>query len=207
VLIPLDYIIDTYNLKITGVLHCGAHTGEEAEAYHRAGINRVLWVEGNPELIPELEAHVLPYGHRVCQALITDKDDEEIVFNITNNMQSSSIYEFGTHTIVSPDVHFTHQLRLRTARLDTLSNVHNMEYLNFLNLDLQGAELVALKGLGELIQQFDYIYTEINRDELYLGCARLPELDSYLTDFKRVETRMAGDAGWGDSLFISSRLS
>lgn len=203
-LIPLDRMITNYNLAITGILHVGAHIGEEASTYQACGIHKVLWIEGNPELIPELEANVFSYGHKVVQALITDEDDNEITFNVTNNFMSSSIYEFGTHSVVSPEVHYTHTLTLPTSTLDTLSQHHDMTDMNFLNMDLQGAELAALNGGEKLLAQIDYIYTEVNVDELYKDCTRLPALDAWLKRqmFYRIETVMAGSAGWGDALYV-----
>lgn len=38
--------------------------------------------------------------------LVSDKDDEMVMFNIANNGQSSSILEFGTHSSEHPDVKF-----------------------------------------------------------------------------------------------------
>ena len=37
----------------------------------------------------------------------------------------------------------------------------------FLNIDIQGAELLALKGMGELLHHFDYAYIEVNHDYVY----------------------------------------
>ncbi len=37
-------------------------------------------------------------------------------------------------------------------------------HFNFLNLDIQGAELKALKSMGDYLNNVDYIYTEVNSD-------------------------------------------
>lgn len=205
-LIPLRDLADRYRMHITGVLHVGAHTGEEAEAYNELRIPTVVWIEANPEVIPELERHVGRFGHHVVHALVSDVDDLETTFHVTNNRQSSSILQFGTHRVVSPDVHFTHDVTMRAFRVDTLekAGVFNGAGLNFMNLDLQGAELHCLRGAERQLERTDYIYTEINVDELYKGCVRLPELDRWLAEreFVRVETAMAGNAGWGDALYV-----
>lgn len=202
-LIPLERMVADYNMRITGILHVGAHTGEEAESYNTCGVSKVVWIEGNPDLIPTLRGHVGPYGHQVIQALVSN-EHADATFYVTNNYQSSSLLEMGTHLVVSPDVHVMQHMDLHTVRLDWLAERHDFSDLNFLNMDLQGAELLALEGMGDLLKQFDYIYTEINVDELYLNCARLPQLDSFLSgwSFQRVETAMAGDAGWGDALYV-----
>lgn len=202
-LIPLNRMVVNYNLQITGILHVGAHVGEEAESYETCGVRNVLWIEGNPDLMSTLRAHVIPYGHRAVLALVSDGHDD-VTFYVTNNFESSSILEMGTHKVVSPDVHVFEHKKLSTVRLDWLADHHDFTGLNFLNMDLQGAELLALRGLGDLIKQFDYIYTEVNVDELYIDCVRLPELDTFLhsQSFRRVEIAMAGDAGWGDALYV-----
>ena len=71
---------------------------------------------------------------------------------------------------------------------------------NFLNLDIQGAELLALKGFGDLLVGIDYIYTEVNETDIYKDCALIGEIDQYLSDFERVETAMT-EFKWGDALY------
>ena len=46
---------------------------------------------------------------------------------------------------------------------------------------------MALKGFGNFINDFDYIYTEVNIDELYEKCVLLGELDEYLKKSDLVE--------------------
>jgi len=45
--------------------------------------------------------------------------------------------------------------------------------------------------------------TEVNNSELYENCAKVKELDDYLStyDFERVETTWDG-VTWGDALYI-----
>lgn len=212
-LMTLDSLIKRFGLKITGVLHVGAHLGEEALSYSEAGIETVWWVEGNPDIIPTLTRNVGQYGQRVIQALVDDiGGGARRTFHVTNyQSMSSSLFEFGTHRQVSPDTYFVEQKKLSTSTLDELVVQYGIEGCNFLNMDLQGAELLALRGATKLLEGIDYIFTEINVDELYLGCVRLPVLDEFLRErgFTRVATQMAGAqrtgpgwVGWGDGFFI-----
>jgi hypothetical protein len=75
---------------------------------------------------------------------------------------------------------------------------------NFINLDIQGAELPAIKGLGKLLKLVDYIFVEVNRREVYMNCTIVSDLDSFLSEngFKRVTTRWYFRQGWGDALYI-----
>ena len=74
---------------------------------------------------------------------------------------------------------------------------------NFLNFDIQGAELKALKGMEEYLPSVDYLYTEVNSDYVYKGCALIGELDEYLKPFglRRVETKWT-DCKWGDAFYM-----
>ena len=48
------------------------------------------------------------------------------------------------------------------------------------------------------------IYTEVNEDYVYLECALISEIDSYLStfDFVRVETSWYQNCKWGDAFYI-----
>lgn len=211
-LMTLDYLIETFDLKITGVVHVGAHLGEEAVDYANAGIANVWWIEGNPDIIEELRRNVYPYAHKVVCALITDVADQEQLFNVTNlKSLSSSVFPFGTHAVVSPDMHFVEHKYLQTSTLDGVVAAQGVTRCNFLNMDLQGAEMLALRGAPLLLEKIDYIFCEINVDELYIGCVLLPELDRFLGDlgYHRVATQMAGNpergpgwVGWGDGFYV-----
>jgi hypothetical protein len=73
------------------------------------------------------------------------------------------------------------------------------------NIDVQGAELQAIKGMGNLVRAVDAIYCEVNKEELYEGCAVVNEIDEYLKNyhFQRVATRWIIGKGWGDALYLN----
>lgn len=201
-LIDFRQLFPRWNIKPTGVLHVGANVGEEAPVYDELGIKEVCWIEANPEIIPQLRINAAKYGHRVKEMLVGDVDWLEVPLHISNNAsQSSSILELGTHKVAHPDVHFVKDIVMKMRRLDQISCWG--EY-DFLNIDLQGAELKALKGMGDTLKHFKWAYLEVNQAELYKGCPHVNDLDLFLTGFhfRRVETRWAGNTGWGDALYI-----
>jgi hypothetical protein len=74
-----------------------------------------------------------------------------------------------------------------------------------LNIDLQGFELNALRGMGELLKQFKAAYLEVSQKELYKGCALIDSIDLFMiaNNFRRVETKwLSESAGWGEALYI-----
>lgn len=204
-LITLDSLIKRYNLDIKGVLHVGAHLAEESDDYIAAGIDSVVWIEGNTELMDELNTSVPPHNI-VIEALVGEKQGQ-VTFHKANNSQSSSILELGTHKTAHPEVKYVSSETRVLETLDILYSRHGLSGLNFMNLDIQGAELSALKGLSpERLNEFDYIYSEVNRQELYVGCCLVGEIDEFLADFQRVETEWT-NFGWGDAFYIRRGLN
>lgn len=212
-LIDFRELFPQYNIKPKGVLHVGANVGEEMPVYHELGINKVIWIEGNPEIFQILKSNIKPYREKgvytkAFNMLVGDEHGKEVDFHISNNgSQSSSVLELGTHKTAHPEVFYTHSIKMKMERIDKslFTTVDRYwEGLNFLNIDLQGAELKALRGMGDLLHQFKWAYLEVNKEELYKGCALVGEIDEYLFGFgfKRVETRWCGNTGWGDALYI-----
>lgn len=88
-----------------------------------------------------------------------------------------------------------------------LENNLKIEDYNFVTMDIQGAEGLALKGFGDMLNNVDYLFLEINEKELYKGCMLLPEMCDYLSHFgfNLLEKQMWGDAGWGDAFFAKKK--
>jgi FkbM family methyltransferase len=206
--IDLRQIIAKHNANIKGIIHVGAHKLEEYEVYKDCGINKVVWIEGNDDLI-EIGKQKLQENNAQEQMLLNylvyDQDDVELGFNITNNTESSSILQFGKHKQYYSYVDFVKVLIKTTKTLKSIieENQIDLSSYNMLNLDLQGVELRALKGLGSLIESFNYVYTEINDDSIYIDNDYVADIDSYLSNygFKRAETFMLSEK-WGDALYI-----
>jgi FkbM family methyltransferase len=195
-------------LTIESVIHVGAHTGQEAETYARLGIGTVTWIEANPDVIPRLREHVEPFGHGVVCAVVSDRRGERVDFQVTNNEQSSSLLAFGTHRYEHPEITVTGTLQLTTTTLDDLHDEGQIPEARLLMMDVQGAELLVLKGAQRLLKQVECIYAEVNERPLYDGAVLLPELDAFLSErgFKRVETVLTA-YGWGDAFYLRTTAS
>lgn len=196
-----------HGTKITGVLHIGAHDCEELGFYRdhlQICPEQVYWVEAIPYKVGEAHQRQIK---NVYQAVITNKDDEEVMFNVSNNVQSSSVLGFGTHAIEHPQVYYTDKFRTKSITIDTWVEREQIDIskLNFWNLDIQGCELMALQGATRSIQYADVLYLEVNEKELYVGCGLMGELDAFLHPygFKRVETVMT-QHGWGDAIYMKT---
>jgi FkbM family methyltransferase len=207
--IDLKTLVNKYNLSIRGIIHAGAHQLEEKQSYTENNIHNVVWIEGNEDLIPRCKEILteLNAPDPVLNYLVYDVDDVQLEFKITNNTQSSSILNFEKHKQYYDYIDFVETKVKKTKTLKTiiLENNIDMSKYNMLNLDLQGVELRALRGMGDLLNHIDYIYTEVNNDFIYQNNDLISDIDEYLKQFKfiRADTLMLGEQ-WGDAFYIKT---
>jgi FkbM family methyltransferase len=197
-------LLDFNNIKVKGSFHVGAHDCEELEFYGKLGLlqSDVVWIEAMHKKVLECKVRGIP---NVYQAVISDKDDEKVKFNVSNNYQSSSILELQTHAYQHPEVKYVSSSIEITTTIDTFFSRKNLDAskYNFWNFDIQGAELLALKGALNSIQYADAIYLEVNEEHLYKDCGLIGEIDEFLKTkgFTRVHTVMT-HWKWGDALYL-----
>jgi FkbM family methyltransferase len=191
---------------LKGILHVGAHECEEIHDYDvYLPRNKVLWVEAIPE---KVELCKRTFNDIFIENAVVLDTEENIKFNVSNNYQSSSVLDFGLHSIQHPDIYYTNQIDVKTQLLKNIISKydsHNIEF-NFINLDIQGVELRALKGMEDYLNKVDYVYTEVHSDFVYNNGTLIHELDTYLEKFNlhRVETKWWGNCNWGDAFYIRS---
>ncbi len=205
-LIDFRELFPRWKINPKGVLHVGANTGEEAPVYLELGIRKQIWIEANEEVFLKLKSNLSNNPEAIAYNLcVSDSEDEEVTFHVSNNgSQSSSILELGTHLVAHPEVNYVQDIKMLTTKIDKLFYLPSTTEDNLLNIDLQGAELKALRGMGDLLRFFKWVYLEVNWEELYVGCALFPEVCEFMQSkgFKVAEYKKCGGTGWGDCLFI-----
>lgn len=191
-----------WSINPVGVLHVGAHLGEEVEEYEKFSWLPVIWIEAQPSLVKQLRSSLKSPMHRIIEAAVWNINDVSLKLHVSSNSMSSSLLDFGTHSNSYPDIKYIDEIEVLTKRLDSLIEFDDMP--NFINIDIQGVELKAIQSLGKLIERLDYIFVEVNRREVYKECTQVNELDIHLANegFKRVTTRWYLKDGWGDALYI-----
>jgi len=203
-LIDFNTIVRKYG-KPKGILHVGANRGQEAEFYNKQAIKNVVWVEALGHVYSDLVSNVAKYGHTCINACVSDTEGQRVVFHESNNeSQSSSILNLGTHKQAHPEVHYVKDHEMITTTIESLYKSHSLSGLDMLVMDIQGAEMLALKGMGDLINDFKFAYLEVNTGYVYEGCPLLPEIEKYLAKygFRKAEQKIFSHWSWGDCLFI-----
>ena len=205
-LISFKDLVKKYDLKIRGIIHIGGHHGEELEDYIDEGIQNIILFEPLSDCFDvigykcqDLNANI--EGHQV--ALGSERGIAKMYVS-DNEKQSSSILKPKVHLTHHPHVKFPETEDVEVHLLDDY--LPNINDYNFINMDVQGFELEVLKGGKKALEQVNYVYCEVNRDEVYENNAYVEEIDEFLAGYgmERVETDWAGDI-WGDALYIKTK--
>lgn len=200
----INAILLKYNIQINGAFHIGAHDCEELYFYTQLNIldTNIIWIDA---IKYKVEENINKGVKNVYHATITDIDNADVEFNISNNVQSSSVLEFGTHSNEHPSVVYIDKIIQKSITIDTFFKENNLDstLYDFWNFDIQGAELLALKGAIHSIHSVKAIYLEVNENELYKNCGLIQDIDAFLRkyNFIRVLTKMTSH-GWGDALYV-----
>jgi 2-O-methyltransferase len=106
--------------------------------------------------------------------------------------QSGSIRPPKNHLVKAPWVTFEHTITVPTMTLDSWCEQHGVGPIDFIWMDVQGAEIDVLSGAKRALSQTRFLYTEYSNRELYEGQANMKRLLEYLGDFA-VLVRYHGD--------------
>lgn len=197
-LLNLEELQKKYSLDIKGIIHIGAHYGQEYSVYKKMGITNLIFFEPVPESFEVLKNTVR--GIVVNRAL-GNYNGRATMHIASNDGVSSSLLKPLHHCVQYPEILFDETLEVDIIKLDDY--LGRCTEFNFINIDVQGYELEVFYGADITLNNIDYIMAEVNRRELYKGCVQVTELDCFLGryGFERVETSWA-EITWGDALYI-----
>ena len=56
------------------------------------------------------------------------------------------------------------------------------------------------------MEHIDYVYCEVNRDEVYENNAFIEQIDDYLEEYNLIRVETSWDGGiWGDALYMKEK--
>lgn len=196
----VEAMVIKHSLKPRGVIQAGSHHGEEIPLWESLRVKHVHFEPIHDNFTTLRDKY--PSANVWCVAL-GNKHNEfvRMVTEKVNGGQSCSCLTPKTHLDLLPWITFDGTEDVMMVSLDGLG-LDWSDY-NFMYVDAQGYELEIFKGARETLKGIDFIFTEVNRAEVFEGCAQIGELDAYLADqgFKRVETEWHG-GDFGDALYV-----
>jgi FkbM family methyltransferase len=162
------------------ILHIGASEGQEASFYSQFG-KTVIWIEAIPSIFEELKINCSKFQNQVAIcALLGDRNLESTPFFIASNKsESSSLYTFSKDRM-GHGVEMKETVYLPMKRLDSIPELSNLPPKGHWVIDVQGAELLVLRGAESLLNRCSSLLIEVSTVELYRGGAKWNEVKEFL---------------------------
>jgi len=191
---------------INVIVNLGSRDGNEdvcfAQNFPKA---RVISFEPNPETYQTVLSTTFPYTSITPCNLAATEFDGTIDFyqNKTGNHGASSIFKkSGLYDYIEDykqDV-----IQVRSVRLDNFLGSIGIKKVDLLWADIQGAELSAFRGMGELMNGVKCVNTEIEYKPIYHGQPLYDEVRAFLElkGLKETYKTCRYDDFWGDAIFV-----
>lgn len=192
------------------VLDCGAFDGGTArmlrQAFPRAAIYSFEPVAAVYEQLRQAAAtlNVTP-----VRAAVSDEDGTTTL-HLTHGGQSASL--LGEQAEDNPLHTYTRVIggeQVPVVRLDTWCERNGIDpaTVDVLKMDIQGAELKALRGAPRLLQHVRAIYLEVGFVSIYRDMPLLGDVDRFLISAgfeRRALYPSAAPSLWGDALYVKA---
>lgn len=205
----------------TGIIQVGAHYGQEYFPFKEVGVNNFIMIEAVPRHCKEMSQRIKDNDVKILQTALGNQEGS-IQINLsefepppwgldpTDNInnyrgQSSSILKPKEHLDQYPHIKFENSITVPITTLDSLVLKEKIDLPKYdmLNIDVQGYELEVLKGSTNTLSSIKYIYTEVNKSQVYENCAQIGEMDDFLKKYGFHRELINWEGGdWGDALYI-----
>ena len=133
-----------YNLNITGIIHIGAHYGDELGDYIDHGVQNIILFEPLSNNFDKLRENCMDLNANIeaHNVALGSKEGNATMYLSDNDTQSSSILKPKTHIKEMPWINFEGTEEVEVKTLDS----YNIKGYNFINIDVQGYEMEVFKG-------------------------------------------------------------
>lgn len=176
--------------EIMTVFEFGSRYGEDTIEFARKYSGALIYgFECNPKSIPDLKNRIKPYRNIVFEEkAIADFNGTVSFFQINEektkttwsdgNQGASSIYKAsGKYPL---EDYYQDMIKVESIRLDSFMADNQLANIDILWMDIQGAELKALEGLGKEIEKVKIIHLEVEFIEIYKKQPLFSEIDRFL---------------------------
>jgi FkbM family methyltransferase len=172
--------------------------------------SKIYAFECNPNTLKICKENIQPYSDRITliEGAVCDYDgeitfypinqDKTITSWIDGNPGASSIFrsngEYNVETYVQDEI------TTNCHRIDSIMQKYNIPKADIVWMDLQGAELLALKGMGQALENVRYIHTEVSHRAMYTGQVMFNELNNFiLSNNFNIKNKISG-IGWQEDI-------
>ena len=202
-IIPNDItgLFERHNVAPKGAIHVGAHECPEIGCYRKLFKEKVVWVEANPDTYIKAKEVAERNNQKCYNFAAHDTNGEKLLLYIPDREDISSIYP-------SQEFPISKVVEVETKTMTSLFKEESLDIddFDFLNIDVEGAELNVLDGFRDYLNKIKYIFIEVSVNPRFVGSeATFDNINNYLTEegFTLAEISESINAlGWGDAFYI-----
>lgn len=182
---PLNKVILEQLLPPTAIiLEAGAYDGCDTQEIAQLFPHSSIYAfEPVPHLFKLLQTYTYasPNVHCIKKALSTTTGSAKFfVSNVPGALSgSSSLLEPEEHLTYHPLVTFDTCIQVETINLDEWAYQNTIDHIDFMWLDMQGAELDVLKAAPNIVKKTKMIYLEVAYIHLYKNSHLFDEVRSW----------------------------
>jgi FkbM family methyltransferase len=165
---------------------------QSIEFYNSFPNAKIFAFECNPNTVPICRKNIENYKDRITliEGAVCDYNGEIKFYPINQqktitswsdgNPGASSLFKSnGMYTL---ETYVQDEIYVKCHTLDSILVKYNIPRVDIIWMDLQGAELLALKGLSNNLHNVKYIHTEVCIKPIYENQGLFPEINDYLTN-------------------------
>ena len=187
------------------IVEAGAQFGEDTQWMSEFWPQGKIYAfEPSPESFPSLQQVALKNTNVVATQCALSNIQGEFVFYLAGGASSllRPTDSFNTdyfHSDLSNPIH------VHVTTLNEWVIENNVSHVDFLWLDMEGNELNALQGAGEVLKNVKLIYTEVNLQRFWENCVTYDELTAWMNDHGFIEIWSDIVPDWhGNALFMNT---
>jgi FkbM family methyltransferase len=183
---------------------------QSIEFYNNFPNAKIYAFECNPSTLPICKKNIEQYRDRITliEGAVCDYDGNITFYPINQektittwkdgNPGASSLFKSnGKYTV---EKYVQDEIITNCHRLDSVMKKYDIPRVDIIWMDLQGAELLALKSAGTYLSNVKYIHTEVSYKEMYTGQVMYNELNNYVLSNGFVIKNKLSLNGWQEDV-------
>ncbi|WP_375561853.1 FkbM family methyltransferase [Bernardetia sp. OM2101] len=209
--IALLYKIYSKNENLI-IFDIGACEGESSIFYSEHFPNAKLYTfEPVPSNFELIKKNTASYSNITPFQIALSNENGTATFHVSSgtpeNIDNEDTTDYGnkSSSLLSPELHtsthqwlkFENKIEVQTQILSDFCKEKQIPKIDFIHIDVQGAELMVFEGAYEFIKNIDCIWMEVEEIELYKGQPLKPDVEKFMykRDFFKVLDTTNGQAG------------
>jgi FkbM family methyltransferase len=222
--IQKELLILLGNTKKPVIFDIGACEGEDAIRYASLFVNGEVYAfEPRPDNLKKIADTFSKYKRSNVQVFpyaLSDSNGTATFYLSSGQPEEAAEHpewDFGnkSSSLLAPSeemskhyswLKFDSQIEVETHRLDAFCKEKKLDHIDFIHLDVQGAELLVLAGAGDLLSKLSAIWLEVERIALYSSQPVKSDIEKFMEARGFVQMISSVNDVAGDQLYVNTAI-